>query len=254
MSLLQKNALVSGYKSRRTVATRILSYAPLETPVGCLFAAYDGEVLCLISAQEEAMFLDKARQILKMLPVREPVLPARLAQWILDAIQGQTPDLIPMDLSSLTFFQRKVLEQILEIPRGEVRSYAWVAREIGHPRANRAVGTALARNPLPFIIPCHRVVCSDGQLGAYSGGVGTLKERLLAHEGVDLPYLYDLKHRRLYYRGDRNTNIFCLPTCYLCKQAKEQNIIYFRSIQEAIATGYRSCKVCRPIPQLSEEG
>ena len=191
MSLLQKNAPVSNYQPRRDDAGRVLSYAPLETPVGFLFVAYYGEVLRLISVKEEAIFLDKARQILKILPVRKPVLPAHLAESILEAVQGQSSYSTPIDLSGLTSFQRKVLEQTQEIPRGEVRSYAWVARAIGHSGANRAVGTALARNPLPFVIPCHRIIRSDGQMGAYSSGGRKVKEWLLAHEGVNLLHLYD---------------------------------------------------------------
>ena len=69
------------------------------------------------------------------------------------------------------------------IPRGEVRTYGWVARKIGLPRACRAVGNALAKNPFAPEVPCHRVLRSDGLLGGYSGGVKK-KEHLLASEGV----------------------------------------------------------------------
>ncbi|MER3421295.1 MAG: cysteine methyltransferase, partial [Chloroflexota bacterium] len=85
--------------------------------------------------------------------------------------------------------QRRVLEKTAEIPRGEVRPYAWVAREIGAPGAVRAVGTALGHNPIPFIIPCHRVVRADGSLGEYSGGGPAVKARVLAYEGVPLAEL-----------------------------------------------------------------
>ncbi len=76
----------------------------------------------------------------------------------------------PVDLSHLTEFERSVLRKTMEIPRGEVRPYAWVAREIGRPRAVRAVGSALANNPIPFVIPCHRVVRTDGHIGEYGAG------------------------------------------------------------------------------------
>ena len=84
------------------------------------------------------------------------------------------------DLSGLSPFERAVLTKTLEIPLGEVRPYGWVAREIGRPRAVRAVGSALGRNPVPVLIPCHRVVRSDGALSGYRWGVRrkrTLLER-----------------------------------------------------------------------------
>ena len=76
-----------------------------------------------------------------------------------------------LDLSGATAFQREVWEITRLIPYGETRSYTRVAEQIGKPAAVRAVGQALARNPLPVIIPCHRVVASDGKLGGYSGGL-----------------------------------------------------------------------------------
>ena len=72
------------------------------------------------------------------------------------------------DLDALTEFERAVLAKALEIPAGEVRPYGWIAREIGRPKAVRAVGTALGRNPVPLLIPCHRVVRSDGRIGNYA--------------------------------------------------------------------------------------
>jgi len=86
-----------------------------------------------------------------------------------------------LDLSGATPFQRRVWETARLIPYGETRSYAWVARQAGKAEAARAVGQALARNPLPVIIPCHRVIASDGKLGGFSGGVD-MKRRLLRLE------------------------------------------------------------------------
>jgi len=79
---------------------------------------------------------------------------------------------------SLTSFQKKVYRATLSIPRGEVRSYKWIASRIRKPRAYRAVGYALKKNPYAIIIPCHRVIKSDGSIGGYSGGVGKKKELL----------------------------------------------------------------------------
>ena len=86
-----------------------------------------------------------------------------------------------LDLGDATDFDRAVWKATRSIPYGETRSYAWVARQCGSPWAYRAVGGALARNPLPIIIPCHRVVASNGSLGGFGGGL-ELKRRLLELE------------------------------------------------------------------------
>ena len=94
---------------------------------------------------------------------------------------------IPIDISQLTDFQRQVLFAALQIPRGQIRTYMDIARQIGKPKAARAVGQALGHNPVPIVIPCHRVVASDGSLGGYSGGGGLeTKAKLLQLEGASL--------------------------------------------------------------------
>ena len=85
--------------------------------------------------------------------------------------------------SGLTLFQKKVLKTTLKIPKGEVRSYAWVARKAGYSGASRAVGQALKRNTYAPHVPCHRVIRTDGRIGGYSGGLAR-KRGLLAREGI----------------------------------------------------------------------
>jgi methylated-DNA-[protein]-cysteine S-methyltransferase len=89
-----------------------------------------------------------------------------------------------LDLSGSTEFQRSVWQATRLIPYGETRSYAWVAGQIGSPKASRAVGQALKRNPLPVIVPCHRVVAGNGTLGGFGGGE-EIKRYLLALEMID---------------------------------------------------------------------
>jgi O-6-methylguanine DNA methyltransferase len=96
------------------------------------------------------------------------------------------------DLRSVTVFERAVLLKALEIPRGEIRTYGWIAAQIGHPLAVRAVGSALRKNPAPVLIPCHRVVRSDGHIGEYALGGSDNKRTILAAEGVgaeQIPHL-----------------------------------------------------------------
>src|SRR6266545_2379770 len=90
---------------------------------------------------------------------------------------------LPLDLEGQPRFRRKVWEVLQTIPYGRVRSYGWVARKIGKPQAARAVGGACGANPVPLLVPCHRVIAGDGALGGFSGGLG-VKKRLLRLEGA----------------------------------------------------------------------
>ena len=93
---------------------------------------------------------------------------------------------VPVDLAGLSEFQAAVLHLAAEIPAGEVRPYGWVAREIGRPGSDRAVGNALAANPVPLVVPCHRVVRADGRFGRYSLGADANKRLLLEAEGLEV--------------------------------------------------------------------
>ena len=115
--------------------------------------------------------------------VPEPApLPRSLRRLLEDAAAGRGA--WRPRLERLGDFQRRVLLETCEIPPGETRSYAWVAARVGHPGAARAVGSALARNPLPLVVPCHRVVRADGRIGHYGLGGPAAKRALLAEEGV----------------------------------------------------------------------
>jgi O-6-methylguanine DNA methyltransferase len=111
---------------------------------------------------------------------------ARTLRRRLQAFAAGKPDAlgdIPIDLGRLSEFQRQVLKQCRRIPYGRTLSYAELAAKAGFPRAARAVGNCMAANRIPLIVPCHRVVRSDGRLGAYSASGGTaMKRRLLALE------------------------------------------------------------------------
>lgn len=87
--------------------------------------------------------------------------------------------------SNATDFEKKVWIAAVEIPRGETRSYKWIARRIGSPKACRAVGNALNRNPFAPLVPCHRVIASSGNIGGFARGADA-KRRLLRAEGVSI--------------------------------------------------------------------
>jgi O-6-methylguanine DNA methyltransferase len=117
-----------------------------------------------------------------------PVVPGRQPpSGLLAALRAEPGGLeqLRFDLSGLTGFARDVLDATRRIPAGQTRPYSWVAGEIGRPRAVRAVGSVLGRNPVPILIPCHRVTRSDGELGGYMFGTPA-KERLLRAERADV--------------------------------------------------------------------
>ena len=175
-----------------------------------------------------------------------PLLPAdRPPAGLLPALRSGKATDLRFDLRGLTEFQSDVLRATQTIPKGELRPYAWVAREIGRPKAVRAVGTALANNPVPVLIPCHRVTRSDGVVGEYAFGPAA-KERLLRAEHVDLDEIRTLAGRHLFYVGSDTTGVVCFPTCHNARRITAPHRHDFRSITEAEAAGYRPCRSCRP--------
>jgi O-6-methylguanine DNA methyltransferase len=164
----------------------------------------------------------------------------RMAERVAAAIAGEKVE-VPADLSGTTPFQRRVLEVVRGIDRGEVRPYAWVAREAGSPKASRAVGTVMANNPVPLLIPCHRVIRNDGTTGSYAFGAGE-KVGLLEGEGVSVKELAGSP-----YLATPTTGIFCHATCPNARRIKPENRRRFRSTKAATNAGYRPCRVCRPV-------
>ncbi len=170
-----------------TTMSSPLRYAPIITPPGRLYVAYRGKSVCCVALGSNGRGFERAcAKVFGVRPIPDPRLPVEIATQVLDCLTKRRRFSGRIDLSRLTPFQRKVLQKVRTIPAGQVRSYRWVAQAIGAERAVRAVGTALAKNPVPLLIPCHRVIRSDGRLGAYSGGGPSVKAQLLAFEGVDL--------------------------------------------------------------------
>jgi O-6-methylguanine DNA methyltransferase len=226
------------------------AYFPLETPLGQVFVAYNTRGIASILRAESAVdFAARFHALLKRTayPARET--PARLRETIERQLHGERQASLRFDLRGLSEFERAVLLKAFEIPFGEVRPYAWVAREIGRPKAVRAVGTALANNPVPLVIPCHRVVRSDGDLGQYGMGGPAAKRTVLAAEGVDAQALEELAHAGIRYTGSDTTHVFCFPTCRHGRRVLPRHMVHFHSEAEAYTAGYRPCKVCRPALQ-----
>jgi len=223
------------------------AYARIDSPVGPVFVAWNGRGISSVSLagepeEFEARFAEEIGRPLG----RVDGLPPRLARVVARRLGGDRGAPVPVDLRGRSPFEESVLRKALEIPTGEVRPYGWIANEIGNPRAVRAVGTALGHNPIPLLIPCHRVVRSDGELGQYSMGGPEVKRRVLTSEGVDLDRLEGYARSGIRYLGSDTTRIFCMPTCRHARRVMPKHEMHFGSEAEARGRGYRPCKICRP--------
>lgn len=222
------------------------AYALCSSPIGPVYVAYNGLGLSAVMWAASAIEFEQAFQARFQRALRQvATLPPPLAATWEQLWNGKTPPVLPVDLRGLTVFEQAVLQKVREVPRGEMRPYAWVAREIGHPTAVRAVGTALRRNPVPLVIPCHRIGRSDGSLGQYVFGT-TAKQAALTAEGVAIDTVTHWAQTGVRYHGSATTHVYCYPTCRHARRITERHRVAFASVAAASAAGYRPCLVCRP--------
>lgn len=174
-------------------STSGIRYGSLRTPVGRIWIAARGPsvVRIALSEPDASAFLASLPETGDVPPVTrrrgddDGALSVAFAQ-IGEYFAGRRRAFsVPVDLEGLTPFTREVLAATARIPYGQVASYGAIAARIGRPAACRAVGNALGANPVPIIVPCHRVLATGGGIGGFGGGVH-LKRRLLAVEGWDL--------------------------------------------------------------------
>lgn len=223
-------------------------YAPIETPLGRAFVAWNGRGVSWVGqATDQGSFESRFRAEMGREIERADALPDRLADAIARRLGGDRRVRIQLDLRGHTQFEVAVWMKALEIPRGEVRPYGWIAAEIGRPKAVRAVGTALAHNPVPLVVPCHRVVRSDGLIGQYSMGGPDAKRRVLGSEGLDTTWLEAEAAAGHRYTGSDTTHIVCHPTCRDARRVTDRHRVTFPSLAAAATAGYRPCKHCRPV-------
>jgi methylated-DNA-[protein]-cysteine S-methyltransferase len=170
------------------MATRI-DIARYPSPIGELsLASAEGRLVHLdFEGNDERLRTIQNRHFKRIDWQESAVAPASVTLW-LDAYFGGEVRPLPMtDIDMIgTDFQQQVWRALTAIPSGEIRSYIGLAVELGHPKAVRAVARAIALNPVSIIVPCHRVIGSDGRLTGYAGGLDR-KHWLLEHEAKMLP-------------------------------------------------------------------
>jgi methylated-DNA-[protein]-cysteine S-methyltransferase len=177
-------------------------YTVVSSPVGPLFVAATNDALVEIEFSKGRDERDLRRHLSERGFEPRPLAAAphdgagpsrrvidRVTQQLSEYFGGRRNSFdLPLDFSGLPEFTREVLTATANVPFGKLDTYRGIAAQIGKPSATRAVGNALNRNPVPVVVPCHRIIRSDGSAGGYGGGLD-VKFRLLAHEGVMMNWI-----------------------------------------------------------------
>ena len=171
--------------ANKNLASRpVVRFGSLETPIGPVFVAISNSGLFDVAFG----VTNQLRYVARLGTRVERALPdQRAVSGVLEQLDSYfsgnvTRFSIPLDLRVPTDFTDRVLRNASRIPFGQTMSYGEIAKRVDSPRASRAVGAALGRNPIPIVVPCHRVIASDGRIGGFTGGLA-IKKALLRLEG-----------------------------------------------------------------------
>ena len=175
------------HKSKRTNAIHI-GYLE-ESPLGRIYLAVSVHGLCKVSSESQTI-TQFAEEVEEIYPSMEIIfnndLLSELMTKLKDYFSGERHNIdFPLDLNSMTHFGEKVLMACSKVGYGETLSYGELAFRSGSPGASRAVGTVMSKNPLPIVIPCHRVISASGKIGGYTGGLHK-KRLLMTIEGISV--------------------------------------------------------------------
>lgn len=231
---------------------RLLVYAIFPSPLGRILIARSELGISLVEYLGRGASLQASRLS------REPGVEVVEGGGELEAVHRELLEYLhgrrtrlewPLDLRlARSDFHRTVLQATAAVPYGAVIPYAGLAQEVGRAAAGRAVAQALRWNPLPIVIPCHRVIGTSGALTGYAGGKVDLKQKLLSLEGVPTGKragVLGITPQAMYalYPGDRE---YCLPTCPSLHTRQSVPLTRFASRQRAEAAGLAPCTTCRP--------
>lgn len=231
--------------------SRMVSFGIFPSPLGRILIGRSEQGVALVQYLPDSGTLPAhVRRLLGEDAVEDRAATEALQAELLEYLEGRRARLDwSLDLRRMrSAFQRRVLEATAALPYGAVTSYAGIAARIGAPSAVRPVAQALRWNPLPIVIPCHRVIGSTGTLTGYAGRHVDLKQRLLAVEGVKaVPARDDFRiDREAMYTmmtGDRE---YCVPTCGSLPSQPLSRLTLFGTREGAEAAGFAPCSSCRP--------
>jgi len=236
-------ALRAELRGRQARATGNLWWFDIQLPVGTIRLVHDEQLVHMVDNDMRRYEL-RAKYELGFEPHHAES--KRVRAEAEQVLAGRRRGSEIAFLGELTPFQQAVLKATARIPRGAVRPYNWVAREAGNAGAVRATGTTLGHNPVPFIVPCHRVVRADYSLGKYSAGGPEVKEAVLEMEGLTHRQLEWIQHAPRFV-GQFDSMEFCLPACTGLDESEPSNLKGFAHPEDAMAAGFQPCDVCRPV-------
>jgi methylated-DNA-[protein]-cysteine S-methyltransferase len=252
------SAAVEGARTRllarlSDLKCRTLTYRVFPSPLGNILIALSENGVSLVEylGRGKSLALSRLARLESVEAIEDGAELEPLYRELLEYLEGKRTQLAwPVDLRLVrSDFHRSVLQATAGIPYGAVMSYAGVACEVGKPSATRAVAQALRWNPLPIVIPCHRVVGASGTLTGYAGNKIGLKERLLTVEGiptVKVDHNPKIPQDALYVRYPGDTS-YCLPTCpSLSTLEHPHRLLLFASRERAEGAGLEPCATCRP--------
>jgi methylated-DNA-[protein]-cysteine S-methyltransferase len=231
---------------------RLLRYGVFDSPLGRILIGRTEEGVSLIRYLDgtERDPVTRLARAAGLEPVEDGSELERLAQELLEYLTGDRRRLEwRLDLRlARSDFHLRVLRATAALPWGAVTSYAHIAQDVGNPAGVRAVAQALRWNPLPIVVPCHRVVGASGSLTGYAGDRLGLKQRLLAVEHVPTRQAgRDLRvSREAMYVRDPGGREYCLPTCGSLSTMTLARLVLFASRDIAERTGLAPCGTCRP--------
>jgi O-6-methylguanine DNA methyltransferase len=234
-------------RSLKRIARPMARIGMIESGLGRLFVAASDRGLLGVRFADSGEGAEMLAAIRRKFDFREDTAAAGEIREAIermlagDAVAASSP---PVDYSLVEgAFQRRVLARLRQVPAGGVVTYQALAAAIGAPSGQRAVGHAMATNPLPIFIPCHRVIRSDGTIGNYGGGVER-KLQLLQAEGFRMEKGNRVPAEAVY--GHWQSHIFCRPDCSAVRRADRKKWIIFSEARRASESGMRPCKLCHP--------
>jgi methylated-DNA-[protein]-cysteine S-methyltransferase len=231
--------------------SRMVSFGVFALPLGPMLIGRSEQGVALVRYLPASGALPASvRRLLGDDAVEDRDATESLRAELQDYLEGRRARLDwPLDLRRMSSdFQRRVLEATAALPYGAVTSYAGIAARIGMPSAARSVAQALRWNPLPIVIPCHRVIGSTGALVGYAGKRIELKQRLLTVEGVKTVAARDdfRVPRESMYTLMAGESEYCVPTCGSLSSRPLSVLTLFGTRERAEAAGFAPCSSCRP--------
>lgn len=231
--------------------SRLVAYRIFPSPVGPVLLARSEQGVLLVEylGRERSADVTRLGRLTGAELVEDGGETEALHRELVEYLEGRRTRLDwPLDLRLVrSEFHREVLRFTAGIPYGAVVSYAGLAHEVGRPRAVRAAAQALRWNPVPIVIPCHRVIGSSGALTGYAGGTTEKKQKLLAIEGVPtvkVGHDFRIRRDRMYVLAPGDSE-YCLPSCPSVDPFPRGGVL-FASRERAEATGLAPCTTCRP--------